>query len=340
MVMVFPGHVPLAVATRGSAAENLYNGSLAVVDAQGRLLAAAGDPQALVFARSTIKPLQALPFVGAGGLAHFGWGVDETALLCASHSGEAAHLAVVGRMLDGCGVSSAALGCGAHVPISYATLSTLPPADACWTALHNNCSGKHTGFLAYCRWRGWSLDDYLDFAHPLQAEIRQAISEFADIDAATLPWGIDGCSAPNYALPLSALAYAYARLAAGAPGTPFGGAATGLRDAMRERPQLISGVGRADLQLAQAGCGDWIAKVGADGVQTLASISRGIGIAIKIGDGNAQALLAVTVELLRQLGWLDDAAAQALASLDHPPIRNWRGTQTGRLEPRVLLERC
>lgn len=336
--MKLPQHVPLAVTSRGDGVENVHLGSLAVVDAHGRLLAAVGDPEFPIFTRSTIKPFQALPFVAGGGLEHFGWGTDEAALLCASHSAESAHLAVVDRMLASAGVDASQLGCGAHVPLSYSAHDRTPPDDAEWSARHNNCSGKHGGFLACCRQHGWSLDDYLAFDHPLQVAIRDALGDFAEVDLAGLPTGIDGCSAPNYALPLARLAFSYARLAAGAPGLRYAPAATTLRDAMRERPTLISGDGRADLLLVNAGRGDWIAKVGADGVQTLASISRGIGLAIKIGDGNARALLAATVEVLRQLGWLDAEAAAALASLDAPPIYNWRGTETGRVKSCLSLD--
>lgn len=327
-----PAHCPLAVSTRGGHVENVHYGSFAVVNAAGQWLAAAGDCTSPIFTRSTIKPFQALPFVAAGGLGHYGWGRRETAMLCASHSAEAVHLALVSRMLADAGLDAGALGCGAHAPMSYAAHDTPPPADGHWTALHNNCSGKHSGFLASCAWRGWSLDDYLAVQHPLQREIREALGDFAGVDAATLPWGIDGCSAPNYALPLPALAHAYARLAAGAPGSAWAGAASTLRDAMRDEPLLVSGEARADLALVRAGAGDWIAKVGADGVQTLASLSRGIGLAIKISDGNTRALLAVTVALLRQLGWLDNSAAEALKVFDQPALCNWRGTETGRLQ--------
>lgn len=332
-----PAHVPLVVTTRGAAVENVHGGSVAVVDRDGRLLASVGDVLTPIFTRSTIKPMQALPFVAAGGLAHFGWGRDEAALLCASHSAEAAHLAVVSRMLRSAGLDAGALGCGAHPPLAYAAHDRPPPADGAWTALHNNCSGKHAGFLACCAWRGWSLERYLEHDHPLQAAIRTALGEFTDTPVDPLPWGVDGCSAPNYALPLRALAHGYARLAAGAPGTAWAAAATTLRDAMRERPLLISGSARADLALVEAAAGDWIAKVGADGVQTLGSIRRGIGIAIKLADGHPRALLAATVEVLRQLGWLDADAARALAAFDTPPIRNWCGTETGRFRPCLTL---
>lgn len=338
MSATIPGYVPLAVATRGGAVENVYYGAIAVVDDHGKLLAHAGDAAARVFARSTLKPLQALPFVAAGGLGHYGWGEEEAALLCASHSGEARQLAIVANMLAQAGLDVRDLGCGSHVPSFYAASGTPPPADAVWSPLHNNCSGKHAGFLAYCRWRGWPLASYLDPGHPLQVEIRQALADFAGVDADALPCGIDGCSAPIYALPLARLAYAYARLAAGGS-SPYGAAAATLATAMRRHPELVSGQGRADLALARAGGGDWLAKVGADGVQAFASVARGLGLAIKIADGNLRALHAVSVEALRQLGLLDAQAAAALAAFARPPIENWRGTETGRVEPCLSLER-
>jgi L-asparaginase II len=332
-----PGHQPVAIATRGSHVENVHWGSAAVVNAQGELIASFGDIIAPVFPRSSIKPFQALPFVAAGGLQRFGWSVRETALLCASHSAEAEHLAVVEHMLASSGHSVAELGCGAHVPGHYAALNETPPAHVEWTALHNNCSGKHAGFLACCGLHGWSLADYLDPAHALQQAIRDALGELAGIDVGNLPRGIDGCSAPIYALPLRNLALAYARLAGGAQDTRWHSAAEPLRDAMRAQPQLISGHGRFDLALTRQGGGDWIVKGGADGVQTLASVSRGIGIAIKLADGNVRALNAVVIAVLRQLGWIDGPLSADVAAHDAPLIRNWRGTATGQVNTCLQL---
>lgn len=334
-----PGHLPVAVATRGQHVENVHWGSAAVVNAHGELIASFGDVIAPVFPRSSIKPFQALPLVAAGGLQRFGWGAREAALLCASHSAETEHLAVVEHMLASSGHTVSELGCGAHVPGHYAALNEAPPAHGQWTALHNNCSGKHAGFLACCGLHGWSLSDYLDPAHALQQAIREALGELAGIDVDRLPRGIDGCSAPIYALPLHNLALAYARLAVSAPGTRWHDAAEPLRDAMRMQPQLISGHGRFDLALTRLGGGDWIVKGGADGVQTLASVSRGIGIAVKLADGNARALNAVVIELLRQLGWLELPLPADVAACDAPLIRNWRDTVTGQVSTCLQLSR-
>lgn len=333
-----PAHVPLAVATRGAHVENVHAGSLVVTDAAGQLVYAAGDAAFPVFARSTLKPFQALPFVAAGGLDRFGWGGREAAMLCASHSAEDVHLEIVRRMLEGSGHGVDDLGCGAHVPMHYAANGTSPAADAHWTPLHNNCSGKHAGFLACCALHGWPHDECLEPAHPLQAAIRDALGELAAADIERAPHGIDGCSAPVFAISLVALARAYAQLAIGAPGTRWAPAAGRLRDAMRDAPELVSGSGRFDLALARQGAGDWVVKSGADGVQAVASMSRGQALALKLADGNARIAHAVTLAALRQLGWLDGLLSPELAAFAGDDIRNWRGTVTGHL--RALLPRA
>ncbi len=327
-----PAHQLLAVSTRGGSPENMHWGSVAVVNADGTLLARAGDAQASTFARSTIKPIQALPFVRAGGLQRYGWGNRQAALLCASHSAEACHLELVQQMLADAGNSVADLACGAHAPLDYPARGLTPP-DQAWTPLHNNCSGKHAGFLACCEMRGWSRHDYLEPDHPLQRDIRAALGDFVDMDVDAVPRGIDGCSAPIYALPLARLAYAYARLA-----RCEDGAASTLRDAMRSEPRLVSGSERFDLLLSNQGARDWIVKGGADGLQLVASMSRGIGVAVKLADGNPRALHAVVLDVLRQLGWLDQPLAAALAAHDAPAITNWRGTRTGELRACFSLE--
>lgn len=333
MNQALPAHEALIVTTRGGAPENLHWGSVAVVDVDGHRRAWAGAPDVATFARSTLKPFQALPFIRAGGPARFGWRRGETAMLCASHRAEPFHLAIVEHMLASSGHRVDDLGCGAHVPMDAGTGCQPAPPGSAWSALHNNCSGKHAGFLASCRLHGWDGADYLDAAHPLQAGIREAIGEFMRIDVETAPRGIDGCSAPIYALPLHSLAHAFARLAAGADGSVV------LRDAMLAEPRLISGTDRFDLLLADYGAGDWVVKGGADGLQLLASVSRGVAVAVKMADGNLRALNAAVIDVLRQLGWLARPLPPALAVHDTPAIRNWRGTQTGDVRSCIRLQR-
>jgi L-asparaginase II len=333
-----PAHAPLAVELRGTVAESVHLGSVAVVDRDGRLLHAAGDPFFLTMTRSALKPFQAVPFVAAGGPERFGYTGDEVALLCASHSGEPRHVEAAAAMLAKAGNRVDALQCGTHAPKFHEVRGEVPPPPP-WSPLAHNCSGKHSGMLAFCTQCGWSSEDYLAWGHPLQQRVRRAVAHYAGVDEAALPWGIDGCSAPNYALPLANLAYAYARLAGDEADAEYGVAARTLADAMTAYPEMISGEGRSDLALATAGRGDIVAKVGAEGVQAIGVRSRGIGIAIKVADGAARGLHPATVAVLEQLGLLDGRQREALARWRQPTVRNCRGIVTGEVRPLVVLDK-
>ncbi len=311
---------------------------MAVVNRQGKVLAQVGDPHWLTFSRSTLKALQALPFMQADGPGQFGFSQEQVALLCASHNGEDRHVAVVQGMLDQADLTYKALRCGCHVPGLFTQLDQAPPPGLVFDERHNNCSGKHAGFLAYCVQHGLSLDDYTEPTHPLQQAIRRDVARAVDMDANELKLGIDGCSAPNYALPLSKLAYGYARLVSGLKDAEFGASFALLGEAMSAHPELVSGRGRNDLAFMQAGRGDWVSKVGADGVQVLGSKSRGEAFAIKIIDGNKPALFAASVEVLEQLGWLDDAQREALAPWRAQAIVNARGLRVGERLPVFKLQ--
>ncbi len=329
---------PLIELTRGGTRECLHFGAVAVVDTRGQLLAQAGDPHWLTFSRSTLKALQALPFMQADGPRQLGFSQEQVALLCASHGGEDKHVAVAQGMLDKAGLSYKALRCGCHVPGIFTLLDTAPPPGLVFDERHNNCSGKHAGFLAYCVQHGLSLDDYTDPAHPLQKAIRLAVARAVGMDANDLKMGIDGCSAPNYALPLSRLAFGYARLASGLEDAEFGASFAALSEAMTAHPDLVSGTGRSDLAFMQCGRGDWVSKVGADGVQVMASKSRGEAFAIKIMDGNKPALFAASVEVLEQLGWLDAAQRAALQPWRAQSLVNARGLTVGERRPVFKLQ--
>jgi L-asparaginase II len=324
--MQVPAHAPLVVTTRGGHVECVHHGSIAVVDERGRLVAGAGDPDAINFTRSALKPLQALPFVEDDGLARFGFGSAELALMCASHSGEAVHVATARRILDRIDARESDLQCGCHVPYFYQATDTPPPAGRKYGPLFHNCSGKHSGFLAYCRLHGQPFANYLDPDSPLQLRIARAARDVASGGA--MPMGIDGCSAPNFAFPLSRLAHLFGRIARAET------AALGaIRYAMTQHPDLVSGTARFDLALMRAGAGDWVGKAGADGVQTVGIASKGLGIAVRICDGNPRALHAATIEALRQLDAMPGTVPADFARFERPPIRNLRGTEVGRVQP-------
>lgn len=329
-----PRHVPITVSYRGGHPENIHHGSLAVVDVQGELLASVGDVDSPLFTRSSLKPFQAMPLIA---LAADRLGLDDAdvALLCASHNGEPMHVERVARLLARMGASEATLACGSHVPYFFSANGRQPEPGATFTRLHHNCSGKHTGMLLLAHALGQPLSGYLDTQHPVQQQIVQSVSHFSGVPVELLVRGTDGCSAPNYALPLRSLAHAFARLTMTDPDPIYGLAPQRVAHAMCRHPELVSGQGRNDLTLMRAGRGDWVSKVGADGVQAMASFSRGIGIAAKCSDGQLVPLMVALVSALDQLGWNDAESRVELASLVPPPLRNAAGIEVG--EMRAVL---
>jgi L-asparaginase II len=318
---------------RGGLAECVHFGAVAVVDAGGRLLASAGDAQRLTFTRSTLKPFQALPFMEAGGAEHFGLDDPQLALLCASHNGEDRHVAQVDRLLAASRLGYKRLQCGCHTPY-FVELGVKGPG-APYDERHHNCSGKHAGFLAYCVQHGLPLETYLTAEHPLQQAIARELARVMELKSDEMAAGTDGCSAPNYAVPLSRLALGYARLAAGSGAC--GASLARLSQAMRSHPDLVSGSGRNDEAFMRIGRGDWVSKVGADGVQAIGSCSRQTGLAIKIADGSKPALFAAAVEAMDQLGWLDAQQRQALQPWRAADIRSIKGEQVGLRRPVFTL---
>jgi L-asparaginase II len=331
----FMQFVPLIEATRGDLVECQHWGAVAVANRDGRVLAHAGDPNAVTYTRSTIKAFQALPFMQSGGARALGWGQADLALLCASHSGEPMHVEQVDRMLGTVDLTYKALRCGCHMPM-FSALG-LPglalPEGFVADERHNNCSGKHAGFVAYCLQQGLPQDDHLAPDHPLQRAIRERVAQAVGLQPQQLSAGTDGCSAPNYAMPLAHLARGYARLAGGAPDTDLDESLNALADAMVARPELVSGTGRHDQDFTRAGRGDWVSKTGADGVQVVGSRSRGEAFALKVMDGNMVAQVAAAVEVMNQLGWLDDGQREALAHRRAADIVNARGVRVGGRRP-------
>lgn len=338
MISLLPQHAPLVVTTRGEAIECVHYGSIAVAGAAGRLLYSVGDCEYPVFTRSTLKPFQALPFVADEGPRCFDFSPEQIALMCASHSGETRHTDGVAEMLEKVGCSVGELLCGTHAPLYYAACGLTPPSDAAFNALHHNCSGKHAGFLAYCRQHHLALESYLDPQHTLQREIRAAVATIAGLSEANLVAGIDGCGAPNYAIPLRSLARAYARLAAPPEGGRYGAALATLFDAMTAHPEMVAGERRNDVMFMRIAPGDWVVKGGAEGVQALGMRSTGLGIAIKIADGAARAVQTATAAVLDQLGMLRVEPAHEVRKWLDAEIRNYAGRPTGRVSAVFKLE--
>jgi len=333
-----PRHAPLAAVLRGDAVDSVHVGSVAVVDREGRLLYAAGDPGFLTMTRSSLKPFQAMPFAAADGIRRFDFSPPQVALLCASHSGEPRHVAAAASMLAKAGNAVADLQCGTHPPRFHEVRGEPTPPPP-YSPLENNCSGKHSGMLAYCSLCELPKSSYLAYDHPLQQAIRGAVAHFTATPEDELVSGIDGCSAPNYAVPLDRLALAFARLAARQDDAVYGRAPQVLADAMTAHPEMVSGELRSDLELMRAGRGDWVTKIGAEGVQGIGIRGAGVGIAIKVSDGNKRALRPVIASVLEQLHLLDAPARESLAHWFEPLVHNYRGIVTGRILSRVVLDK-
>nr|WP_229631982.1 asparaginase [Pseudomonas quercus] len=334
-VMLSPAHTPIVVATRNTHVERIHWGSIAVVDATGAPVVHVGDPDTYVFSRSTLKPFQAIPLVRDGGHHQFGFSTAELAIICGSHSGEDFHVIAVTRLLEKISKSEPDLRCGCHLPIRYGE-HNLPPFGSTFDQRYNNCSGKHAGFLGYCSLHGYN-QNYLDPDHPLQVNIREEVAMLANLPKNQLWSGIDGCSAPNYGMPLSRLALLWARLATSESGIDrdHDNALSSIASAMVCHPEMVSGTGRCDQAIALASDGDCIAKVGADGVYTIGIRSRGLGIAIKIADGNLGALYTTAVNVLVQLGLIDEH--KLLTPWVEPTVVSMAGECVGKLQTRLKL---
>jgi L-asparaginase II len=329
--------IPLVETLRGigqsRSVENIHYGSIAVVDRTGRLIASAGDPNFMTFSRSTIKAFQASPFVNDEGVEELGITAPELALMCASHNGEAFHADTALSILKKSESEVSQLQCGCHTPYIYSVTDQKAPKDVVWDERYNNCSGKHSGFLAWCHLHGAPKSGYLEMEHPLQQAIRRNLSIWCDTPETEFKQGIDGCSAPNYALPLRALALGYARLA----DPKRGSTAQQLFSAMTSYPEYVSGTGRHDLSFMKHAPGDWVAKIGAEAVQLIGVRSKGLGIAVKMVDGNQKAVISATIETLRQLDLLGAIEGTPLAALEQPKIKNLRGIETGHMQANFKL---
>lgn len=324
---------------RGDSVESFHRGAFAVVDAGGRLHSALGDIDRPVFPRSAVKVLQALPLVASGAADRLGLSDEELALACASHGGEEAHVRSAAAMLAKAGVDEQVLECGTHWPSFDGALKALARAGACPTALHNNCSGKHAGFvclgclMADGRDVAAFVRGYVQPGHPLMREVTAALQAATGWDLARTPRGTDGCSIPTYAIPLRHLALAFARVASGeglAPG--HARAARRLRAAVARAPFMVAGSGRFDTHVMQRFGERVFCKVGAEGVYCAALPGPGLGVAVKMDDGNtARAAEVVMARLLATLLPAEGDDAAFLAGLHDLPLRNWNGIEVGRL---------
>lgn len=338
-------NVPLVEVTRGRLADAIHVGALAIVDADGTMLASAGDPAGTVaYLRSAAKPFQAMCVASSGAGRRWRFSPEDMALIAGSHNGEPVHVARARALLTRIGMEPGDLACGTHPPLDPVTRSELLRGGAEPTVLHNNCSGKHIGMLALARQLGAPPAGYSDRRHPVQQMITESLCRFVGLEPGDLIVGVDGCGVPCFGLSVRRMAMAFARLMKpGRAAAADACAARTVRSAMMSHPYLVAGRDRLDTALMTAGRGALLAKGGAGGVQCV-GIAGGLGLAVKALDGAdafspARPAGVAAVEALRQLGALDEAQAGMLGSYTQRPLRNLLGEAVGQVRPVFRLSR-
>jgi L-asparaginase II len=322
----------LAEAIRGNWVENRHRGAYVVVDADGKIIASAGDIERPIFPRSAIKSMQALPIFARNAEGKFHHTAEELALACASHHGEDVHVATANNLLTRIGLSASDLECGAHAPTNAAAREALRAAGAEPSPLHNNCSGKHSGMLSVALAMGVPTAGYVSREHEVQKVVRAAVEAVIGESLTEGKCGTDGCSIPTFAAPLRAFAYGFARMSTG-KGLPddLAGAARRLFDAATTHPHLVAGTGHPDTLLMEAFGGRLMQKGGAEGVQCGAIRDKGWGYALKCDDGNMAASHAMLAGVLRKFADPDAAQLALIETLAHQPIKNVRGVEVGEM---------
>jgi L-asparaginase II len=316
---------------RGNGLESRHRGAAAIADSRGHIVAAWGDIDHPIFPRSAVKMIQALPLIECGAADRFRLTGRQLALACASHSGEPAHVHAVEGWLAQIGLNGDALECGTHDPFDERTAQELIAAGRQPSTLHNNCSGKHAGFLTAASHLNFSLAAYIDGSHPIQRLVTTVLSEMSELDLGQTRVGVDGCGIPVHALPLRNLASAMAKFASPEKlGGRRGEAARRLAAAMTGHPWLVGGSGRFDTRAMAAGGSRFVVKMGAEGVHVAIVPDLGLGIALKIDDGARRAAELAMATLLQSLRLLDREAAGTLVA---DAVINSRGEPVGTIRP-------
>ena len=331
----------LVVLRRGGHVESAHRGAVAVVDADGAVVASIGDTLQPIFPRSAVKALQALPLVASGAADRLALTDEELALACASHGGEALHVRIAASMLAKAGLDATALECGAHWPSHEPSAHALAMRHELPSALHNNCSGKHAGFLCVAGLMAGGADvrafarGYVAPRHPLMREVTAALAAATGCDRLErdAPRGIDGCSIPTFGIPLRRLALAFARFGSGIGlSDAHARAAQRLRAAVARAPAAVAGSGRFDTRVIERLGERVFCKVGAEGVYGAALPALGFGAAIKIDDGNnARAAEVAMAALVETFVALDDDERVFMRGFSDLPLHNWSGIEVGRL---------
>lgn len=330
----------LVEVTRGGRVESRHRGTAIVVDAAGNKLLALGDSEAPIFPRSAVKAMQAMVLVESGAADSLGFGDKELAMACSSHSGEPAHVALVEAMLARVGKGETTLECGCQWPSRLKVSVALARTGESATQLHNNCSGKHTGFICTACHLGIDPAGYIRYGHEVQDMVRGVMSDLTGDHFGVDNCATDGCSIPTYSVPLASLAHGFAKMATGS-GLETVRAKTAERiiGACMAEPYFVAGDGRACTRLMQTAPGRIFAKTGAEGVFCAALPQEGLAIALKCDDGGSRAADAIVAGLLARFIDAGDDVTDALWLQANRPVKNWNGLETGTIRLTEALAR-
>ena len=320
--------------TRAGHIENIHRGDVAAVNCAGDIVHSVGNAYLQMFWRSAAKPFQALPFVKNGGLEKYNISEEELAVLVSSHSGEENHVTLVRGILEKLGLDESVLDCGVLRPLNGKAYKKLLLSGEPVTAVHNQCSGKHSQIIALAIMLGVSVEGYIRPEHPAQKLIFQHVAMASKMSEDKLEIGIDGCGVPVFYLPIYNMALAYARLSTPSEGDwrEYKVAAEKIRNAMSNYPQVVSGTGRIDLAVPEITRGRIIAKIGSDAVYCLAVKDEDLGIAFKIEDGSFAAITPMVISVLKKFDLLTKSEAEELDKRFPPILKNHRGEVIGTIE--------
>ncbi|MDF2545527.1 MAG: L-asparaginase [Anaerosolibacter sp.] len=320
----------LVLLTRSQRIESIHRGKICISDASGRIVSNIGDPSGKVYMRSSAKPFQAVALVASRAMEKFNLSMEELAIICSSHSGEDIHRRTVGSILRKIGLTEDALACGACNPYNEEMNALLIQRKEKPTPLYNCCSGKHAGMLTLCKYYNFPISNYTDVSHPVQQLILKVVAELLSIEIHQIILGTDGCGVPNFMLSMEQGAFLYAQLAAGS-NLPhaYADALEQIKTAMLSYPVMISGDHEFCTELVLHTKGKVIGKVGGEGIYCIAVPEMGLGILIKVDDGNERAVYPIAVHLLRQLGILNCELPEGLSPWAYPPVKDHKGKIVG-----------
>lgn len=330
----------LVEVARGPAVESIHRGSAVVVDSRGRVMRFWGDMNTSIYPRSAVKPLQAIALIRTGAARALNVSPEEIAMACASHGGEPVHASTVGEWLSRLGYAPQDLECGAHPPADRQSRYELTRQDQAPSALHNNCSGKHAGFLTICRHLGLPAQGYIRADHPVQELVRDTLAEMTGSSLREAACGVDGCGIPVFSIPLRGLAAAMAKFAdPEGLDEPTTDAVRSIRDAMTTHPYLVDGRDGFCTRVMEALAPDVLVKTGAEGTCCAAIVSQGVGIALKIDDGASRASEVAVGAILRHLSAVDNSCFSGLRAKLEPDVLNVAGLKAGVIKASSMLMR-